>query len=269
MQKKRYARKTSRRPYRKRVAGGRKRSVSVGVKKYVKSLIHRNIENKCVQINGGYSFGNINEDNILNAYPMCPLSLFWTIPQSITQGGRIGNECKVRKVVLNYILRPNFYDVTSNPLPQPSEVQLILGYFKETPSTLPTSTQLSTIFQSGGSSTAPVGSLRDMISVINKDTFHCAKRWTHKIGLADYAGTGSNAGAQFNANNDFKMNVKKVINITKYCPKTLRFNDGGSSTLTKNLFLLQNAVAAGGGVYGASNLPVNIEFWIDFTYEDA
>jgi len=263
--KRRVVRKLKRRP----TVARKRKTVSVAVKKYVKSTISKNIENKCFQVNGGYSFGNINEDNILNAYPMCPLNLYWTIPQGITQGGRIGNEVRVKKVMLNYILRPNFYDVASNPLPQPSEVQLMLGYFKETPSALPTSTQIGTIFQSGSSSVPPVGTLRDHISVINKDTFHCAKRWTHKIGLAEYAGTGGNASAQFNSNNDFKLNVKKVLNITKYCPKLLRFNDGGSTTLTKNLFLLKNAVAAGGGVYSASNLPVNIEFWIDFHYEDA
>jgi len=269
MFKKRSYRKTSRRPYQKRAAGGKRRSVSAGVKKYVKTQIHRNIENKCVQINGGYNFGNINESTDFSPYPMAPLNLFWTIPQSISQGGRIGNQIRVRKVLFNYILRPTGYDAVSNPLPQPSEIQLLFGHVKPTPSTIPTPSDVQQIFQSGSGVAAPVGSLRDIISVVNKDYWVIKKRITHKIGFSSNSGTGGNANVAFNANNDFKMNVKKTINITKMLPKTITFNDGGNSTTTKNLFMMTNAVAAMGGVYSATNLPANIEFWIDFHYEDA
>jgi len=254
---------------RKRVAGRRKSSVSVGVKKYIKKAIHSSIENKCVQINFGNSFGNINESPDLNSYPMCPLSSYWTISQGTRQGERIGNQIKTRKVMLNYVLRPLPYSATSNPQPNPCEVQLMLGYVKNTPCFAPIAGDFAQLFQSGSSTSAPVGNLRDIISVINTDYWVIKKRWTHKVGYAASEGTGANPANQFQANNDFKLNHVKRLDITKHIPKTHIFNDGSAMTNTKNLFLMYYAVAADGGTYGANGLVANIEFWIDFHYEDA
>lgn len=253
----------------RRAVGGKRTSVSAGVKNYVKRAIHSSIENKSVQINFGNSFGNINESPDMNAYPMCPLSLFWTIPIGTRQGERIANVIKTRKVMLNYVLRPLPYSATSNPQPNPCEVQLMLGYVKNTPCFAPIAGDFAQLFQSGSSTSAPVGSLRDLISVINTDYWVIKKRWTHKVGYASSEGTGANPGNQFQANNDFKLNYVKRLDITKFIPKTHIFNDGSAMTNTKNLFLMYQAVAADGGTYGVNGLVANIEFWIDFHYEDA
>jgi len=256
-------------PLRKRAAGKRTSSVSVGVKKYVKKILHSNIENKCVQINYGNSFGNINESPEMNAFPMCPLSLIWTIPTGVGQGNRVGNIVSTRKVYLNYVLRPLPYSATTNPQPNPCEVQLMLGYVKNTPCFSPVPGDFSFLFQSGSTSVAPVGTLRDLISVINTDYWVIKKRWTHKVGYAASEGTGANPGSQFQANNDFKLNHVVRLDITKHIPKKLVFNDGSATTNTKNLFLMYQAVAADGGTYGSNGLVANIEFWVDFHYEDA
>ncbi len=256
--------------YRKRRAvGKRKSSVSAGVKKYVKRALHTTIENKCVQVNGGNSFSGVQESPEFNAYPMCPYNGYWTIPQGVGQGGRIGNQIKTRKVTLNYVLRPLPYQASSNPAPQPCEVQLMLGYVKNTPCFLPIPGDINQLFQSGSSVTAPVGSLRDIISVVNTDYWVIKKRWTHKIGYAYNGGTGANNGNQFFANNDFQLNVVKKIDMTKFIPKTHIFNDSFGSTNTKNLFLMYYAVPSDGGTYSSTGLVANIEFWVDFHYEDA
>jgi len=247
----------------------RKPNVSLTVKKYVKKAIHANVENKCVQINFGNSFGNVNESPDFNAYPMCPLSSYWSISQGVTQGTRIGNQIKIRKVMLNYILRPLPYNATTNPQPNPCEVQMMLGYVKQTPSQIPTGSDVSVLFQSGASTSAPVGTLRDIISIVNTDVWVIKKRWTHKVGYAAFEGTGANAGNQFQANNDFKLNHVKRLDITKHIPKTLNFNDNSITSTNRNLFLMYYAVAADGGTYGSNGLVANIEFWIDFHYEDA
>lgn len=264
-------RRNSRRPARskRRVVGGKRPSVSAGVKKYVKSQIHSTIENKCVQVNFGNSFGNVNESPDFNAYPMCPLATYWTINQGVGQGNRVGNIIKTRKVYLNYVLRPLPYSATTNPQPNPCEVQLMLGYVKNTPCFTPVGGDISFLFQSGSASTAPIGSLRDLVSVINDDYWVIKKRWTHKVGYAASEGTGANPGNQFQANNDFKLNYVKRLDITKHIPKTHVFNDGSATTNTRNLFLMYYAVAADGGTYGSNGLVANIEFWIDFHYEDA
>lgn len=244
-------------------------SVSTAVRKYVKRAVHGNVENKCVQINAGYSFGNVTESPDLNAYPMCPLNTFWSISLGTGQGARIGNQIKTRKVMLNYILRPTSYDATTNPIPQPSIVQLMLGYVKLTPGTLPVAADVNNLFQSGSGVSPPNGSLRDIISAVNNDYWVIKKRWSHKIGYAENSATGASGSDAYFANNDYKYSAIKRLDITKFIPKVIQFNDSSTTTLTKNLFFMVQAVSAAGGIYGSNRLPVNIEFWIDFHYEDA
>lgn len=243
--------------------------VSLAIKKYVKRSLHTQIENKCVQINGGLSFGNVLESPDFNAYPMCPLSGYWSILQGVGSGARVGNQIRTRKCYLSYVLRPNQYDVTFNAAQVPSEVQLMLGYVKNTPCFAPSPADIAQLFQSGSSVTAPVGSLRDIISVINTDYWVIKKRWTHKIGYAINSGTGGVAGAQYFSNNDFKLNVVKKIDVTKMIPQLFQFNDGSITPTSKNLFFMFYAVAASGEVISNVKLPCNIEFWIDYHYEDA
>lgn len=266
-----YKKKTAAR--KKPARGGRKSSVSSSVANYVKKQIHRNIEDKCVQINFGQSFGNILESPEFNAFPMCPLSSYWTIPQGVTQGTRLANQIKTRKVYLNYILRPNSWDSTFNTIVRPTYIQMFLGYVKNTPCFAPIPGDLAQLFQSGASSVGPFGNLRDIISVINTDYWVIKKKWIHKLGYANNAGsTGSVAAqqaSQFYSNNDFKYSITKKMDITKMLPSTHIFNDSSTSTNTRNLFLMYNAVSADGSTFGSNQLPANIEYWIDFHYEDA
>jgi len=258
-------------PLRKvRAAGKRRSSVSAGVKQYVKRTIHAQIENKSIQINPGQlGFGNVNESPEFNAFPMAPINGTWSINLGTGAGSRIGNIIKVRRVRLNYILRPAPYDVTTNPNPKPSEVRLMLGYVKNSPAFLPLNTDIAQLFQQGNTSSSPVGNLKDLISVYNTDYWAIKKSWTHKLGFSISGGTGASPGVQSHANNDFKYNVYRTMDITKMMPKTCVFNDAVGTTNTKNLFFMFYAVSAGGDTYGPTALPVFIDYWIDFHYEDA
>jgi len=262
--KKPYKRKYSRKTKKTAPKG-----VSTAVAKYIKRAIHNTIEDKSVQINGGFQFGNVLESPDFSPYPMAPSASYWTISQGVGAGARVGNSIKVKKVTLNYILRPTPYDALTNANPCPTEVQLMLGYVKQRPSELPTNLDINKLFQAGNSVTAPVGTLRDIISIVNTDYWTIKKRWTHKVGFATNDGTGGLPGQQYFANNDFKLNIKKSINITKYLPSHFVFDDTGSATTTKNLFLMMTAVQANGGSGGAAQQFASIEFWVDCIYEDA
>lgn len=270
-----FGRGRAKRPYKKRGIYAKKktRGVTTAVKKYVKSTIHRQIENKCVQINGGVSFGNYLESPDFNAFPICPLAGIWSIPQGVLQGNRVGNQIKTRKVYLNYIVRPQPYDAVANPLPRPLNIQLMLGYVKNTPCFQPAALDIQQLFQSGSSVSAPIGSNRDIISVINTDYWTIKKRWNHKIGNSNFGGTTASAPDQsqnqFYANNDYKLNAIMRMDITKYVPSLLQFNDSGVTPTSKNLFFMYYAVAATGPTNSATVLPANMEFWIDFHFEDA
>lgn len=268
LKKKSYAK---RRAYgrRRRVVGRKRSSVSVGVKKYVKRALHKQIENKSVQINSGANFGSILQNTVMNAYPMAPLTGFWSIGQGITQGTRVGNQIRTRKCYLNYVLRPTVYDAVTNPNPAPCEVQLMLGYVKNTPCFAPAVSDLNQLFQSGASVAAPVGSLRDIISVINTDYWVIKKRWTHKIGYGSSEGSGSLGNYEFFMNNDFKYNVVRRMDITKYLPVIYQFNDSTATPTSKNLFFMFQSVLANGNISNLNVTTANIEFWIDYHFEDA
>jgi len=259
-----------RRPLRvARARRGRKSSVSAVVKSYVKKQIHSNIENKCIQVQQSYGFGTYLESQDFNAFPMAPQTGYWGIAQGVGQGSRIANSIKLRKVTLSYVIRPLPYDVNTNPNPVPIEVQLLLGYVKNTPSYVPIGGDVAQLFQSGNTTQAPFSNLRDIIAPINTDYWTIKKRITHKIGYAETAGTGSIAANQYNSNNDFKMNVKKVIDITSMLPSTVKFNDATIGSTTRNLYFMFYAVSATGSTVGANFLMAHIDYWIDFHYEDA
>jgi len=243
--------------------------VTKAVKRYVKRTFASQTENKRANINSAATFGNVAHNATLNAYPMLPYTGYWSIGQGVTQGTRIGNQVKVRKLMLNYVLRPMPYNATTNVVPQPTEVDLFLGYLNQNSGTLPVAADISNLFQSGAGVAAPVGTLRDLISSINADYWTIKKRWRHKIGYAAYGGTGTDAPSQSYTNNDFKLNVVKKLNITNLVNKNLKFNDATSSVQGKNLFFMFQAVASSGGAFSATTTPCNIEFWIDLEYEDA
>lgn len=244
-------------------------SVSTAVKKYVKKTLHAQVENKTQNIQAGANFGNYNASPTMNVYPMCPTTGFWTISQGVFQNNRLGNVIKPVKVMLNYVIRPNGYDAVTNAGPIPMEIDLFLGYVKQTPSIIPVTSDFNFLLQGGNTSYPPIGNLTDIIASTNKDYWHIAKRWRHKVGYADTGGQGNNSTFQFFTNNDFKLNVVRKMDITKMIPKTITFNDTGASSTAKNLFFFYQGVAAAGNTLAASQLPLNIQYWIDFQYEDA
>jgi len=253
----------------KRVAGGKRGFVSAGVKKYVKRAIDLEVEDKSVQINQQISFGSISESPDMNAFPMCPKDNYWVLGLGSGAGSRLGNRVKIKSVHLNYVLRPNPYG-EFNLAPVPCNVLLYLGYVKNAPSYVPVSADFSQFFQGGNSVYAPSGTLKDSIAVINKDYWVIKKRWMEKIGYAFNDGTGAIPGNQYFANNDYKMNAVRKIDITKYCQKTCVFNDSVNNGQTnRNLFFMYEAVSSTGFNTGATTLTCNIDYWIDFTYQDA
>lgn len=247
----------------------KKPMVSLAVKKYVKRTMAVATENKEVNWNNLLNFGNIQNNSTMYAYPMLPYTGFGTIGQGITQGTRIGNEIKIRKVMLKYVLTSRGYDVGSNPFPSPTVVQMFLGRLRGCPGEIPAASDFNNLFQLGAGVLAPAGNISDLISNINKDYWDIQKGWTYKIGYAGYNGTGAIAANQYFNNNDYELNVIRRMDITQYVQKTLKFNDGNNTTSGKNLFFFFQALNAQGGTNGSTVLPCSINYWVDVQYEDA
>lgn len=246
-----------------------KTNVSASVKKYVKKAISSNVENKVMMVNAGGAFGNVSQSPFMNAYPMTPYNGYLTIGQGVTQAGRIGNTIKPKRVMLNYTIRPMGYDVNTNPVPQPQEVDLYLGYVKGEPSKLPVSSDINQLYQLGSSVQAPSGNFSDLIASVNKDYWVIKKRWRHKVGFSASTGTGSNASAHYYNNNDYGLNVLKKLDITKYMPAIIKFNDSSATPTSRGLFFFYQCVNGIGTTAPASTLSLSINFWLSIEYEDA
>jgi len=247
----------------------RKPTVPLAVKNYVKKTVANNVENKMCNANYAGLFGNATSNPSLYSYPMTPYTGYMTIGQGVQQNQRIGNSVKVKRAVLRYILRPNGYNVSTNPFPAPVVVDMFLGRTRICPGDQPIAGDMITLFQNGNTSFGPVGNLNDLISETNKDYWTIKKRWQHKIGFADSSGSGSTASQQYFANNDFKMNVIQRLDITKHYPKILKFNDGTNQVQGPGLFFFYQCLNASGDTNASTVLPCHITFWIDVQYEDA
>lgn len=190
---------------------------------------------------------------------------FLSLSQGSGQGDRIGNSVTIKKATLRYFLMPYEYNAAWNPNPYPSEVQVIIGKNKQYPQTsLPT----SIMFNVGNGSAAPGNTLMDLMTPLNKDAIVLGSRKTHKVGFASTVTAG---GAQtFNehlANNDFKLSQRRTVDITKWCPAKVLYNDTTSTPLSPYLYALFQPVNAMGGTPTNAGAAV-LSYVVDFEYTD-
>jgi len=267
--------KKARRVYRKRAPRQLRRKISkprvgLAVKKYVKRAIHANVENKKASYTTFQSFGSFANSSTLYARPLTPAtSGSLSIQQGLGQGDRIANKIKIMRAMFRYVINPLPYDIGSNAFPTPTEVMIIFGFTKGQPSVTPNSSFVAQIFQSGSTALAPTGTLPDLIQPFNTDVFTIKKVIRHKIGNSAVEGTGGQANRAYFANNDFKYNAVRSVNITNIYPKSLQWTDNGTVPQNAGLFLMFQAVNADGTVMAASTISTRINYTIDLTYEDA
>lgn len=155
------------------------RKVSKTIKRYVKKEIHRNIENKQTFVNNQIGFGSVLESPDLNFAPILWYPGYHTLALGVSDGNRLGNQVRIRKVMLNYVIVPLPYDAATNTAPQPCHIQLFLGRIKQAKSVLPTSTDVGLLFNAGSTSFGPSGGLIDLNSAssINTGYWDMKKVW--------------------------------------------------------------------------------------------
>lgn len=244
--------------------------VSKAVKSYVSKAIHRNVENKSYQIQWSQNLGSYNNSNTLYAFPLTPYSGGLNILQGVTQSTRIGNQIKPRKLIWDFIISNKAYDAVTNPTPQPMEVQLLICSMKPCAGELPSPTDVSFLYQLNSSAIAPTGNISDLTQKLNTDLFQVHKVMNFKLGYSTMSGSGSLPNYQSFANNDFKLNVRRRLNLMKYCPKVVTYNDNISTPSSKCVFAMWNITPSIGATsFNASVLPVRLDSTISIDYEDA
>nr|WAE42446.1 MAG: capsid protein [Cressdnaviricota sp.] len=263
---KKFPRRRPRKGYKKVAKVARRRSgLTSAVKKYVKKTIHSNIENKVTKLSSATNIVTSYANNTaLLTLSMIP---YGNIAQGAGAGDRIGNTIKTRRCMFNFVLRPNGYNGTNNALPTPQDVLIFFGKVKNSKPQQPISSDYAKIWQNGDSYQGFQSNTLDLIQDVNKDWFTVYKVYKFKVGVSSYNGTGSQAGNQYYNNNDYKYNVIKRLNITKMCPKTIKFNDTISQPTNDGLWMWATCVNADGSIN--STAPMLMDYTISYVWEDA
>lgn len=238
-----------------------------GLVKLIKKVIHKTAETKLASSEMVIGFGNNQQSPTMNVRTLSPSSAYMPIIQGPSQDERIGNRIQTKSVILRYILHALPYNATTNTAPCPIDVVMWIGRLKRSIDS-PTSANFSNFLQYGSASVAPVGDLSDINGVINKDYFTVDKKIVHKIGFADYGGTGVNVGAQSYANNDYKYNVVRKVNLTKCFAKTYVFNDADNDPQNSRTYIWFEAIRADGLTGISTNIPCMFRGTLDYTYTD-
>lgn len=260
-------RRLRRRPRNRRI-GGRKRT---GTKAAVARVLHRMLENKKARYAFTDSVVNYNSATwgtppTTGVYPATPYPTFMTVNQGLGQGDRIGNRIRTRYCALRGILLPQPYNAVTHPNPRPMEVLMLVFSRKDTPATY--SALMNNIWQSGDTSFGPVSNIVDVVSRVNTDLYTLHYQRVFKIGPSINQGTGSTNTYFQIANNDFKLNQRIYVNLTKYVPKVLSFNDTGSAN-NRVVHVALWALSGDGTTFGSTIVPCQFTGEFMYDYEDA
>lgn len=137
-----------------------------------------------------------------------------SISQGTGQGDRIGNKIQVKSVVF----RGYLYSVSDGSTGGvPTNVTMYIGKCKNSIS-VPTYAQLSALYQAGDTTFSPTDNNLSSLYRVNNDIFTIYKTRRFKIG-------GASPASGYVANNDYKALQRFSIDVTKYIPKNILYND--------------------------------------------
>lgn len=250
-------------------------SKSKSVQSIVARAINRATETKIARYNftGDLTYYNSTIFGATSSsFPLSPYTGYLGIAQGTGQGDRIGNSIRPYKCTLRMTINPNLYNVTSNPSPCPHLVRMLILRRKDIgQSTLLTS--FAGLFQTGNTAIAPQSNGSDIVNSINTDLYTVYHDEVLKIGYADMTGSGSSAAGQYFSNNDFKYNIVKTVDVTKFMGKKLTFNDATQTGLSGDtgLYCLFLICRADGTTPTAGNsiAPVGLYGNFEFKFKDA
>lgn len=258
----------------------RKRGLTSAVKSYVRSAVRSAAESKRLTTEftkNLYHIGgttNFRDSNIIQLTPSDALGNIYQMVQGTGQQQRIGNQVSPSKVIFRGILAPTPYNATSNPTPNPVMIRMYILSGKRNVATQSVADIYNicnnTLFANGNSSLGMLGTLYDIITPINTDQVTCHMMKTFKLGYESYSGvTGGSDVTQTKASNDYKLNHRFSINITKYLTKVWKFNDNAGATTSRQLFAVFQPVNFNGSIPSAATTPAALIAGVDVYYKDA
>lgn len=262
--------------------------------KMVQRIISRNIENKVHQsfyeMPVYYVSSGADAMEFRGLFPITPYTATGSPPDTcigITYGtsqkARIGNTIRTKRAILKGILFPRARDGDLNPEPRPLEVCLwifklkgfgVTGGLGDTLGGAEYALENNFLQDATatGSAEGLTGQLIDVMRPVNTDGIQILHKRVFKLGYS--AVSASNQGNlgdnQGYANNDFKYNQKFSINVTKYLPKVIKYDDNDDMPSIRHTYVMIAPYNADGSNSNNSSLSPCICNWsLEYTYEDA
>lgn len=256
----------------KMARGAGKRRANMAMRRLIQSEIAREIENKDTQYyNLTKSLVGVAsptfQDNIIQLGPNNNGSESMVIQQGVGVNSRVGNKIKTKYLMMKGSIVPLPYQAVTNLGPAPVMVRMVIMYDRTNPTQEPQ--PATNMFQQSGANTGFFNDLTDLWRPYNTDRYRILTTRTFKLGYASNAGTGAQPGFQNLANNDFKMVANFKINLTKYYPKHVKFDENATEPTTRGLWCLFYYVAASGNPIPADQAMVNVQWMVNYQYEDA
>nr|WAE42394.1 MAG: capsid protein [Cressdnaviricota sp.] len=241
-----------------------KRSNKMTLDKKVMKIVRKNEQVKYAVYQSNFNFGNYASTTPnINQLQITPNTVTLLINQGTGAGDRLGDTIKIKKVTLRAVIVPNEYNITTNNLPEPQEVRVWVARNKTSAQAL---LPVSTMFEYGDTNVSPLGTLADMMTPINKESWTVYKDKVFKVGK-EQQGTTPAALAYFN--NDFKYNVKFKWDITKSCPSIIRYNTSNATSITSPIsYLACMSASAANTSVATQSATCNIWYTVEVQFTD-
>lgn len=252
------------------------------IKAVVKKVLGSQVETKVLQLAGSLnvrpydtlmSTANFNS----TCYCLTPQGATigtWTgggysiLGNGVGQDQRIGDEVRVKAMYFNYLLLPQAYNVTTNPVPAP---QIVMMYFvvpkirnvngldKDTI----LGTSASNFFENQTNADSGfTGTTLDLLRKIDKDNYRVVAIRRHKLGYNGVLNS-SNVVSTF-GNNDFKAYVQGRVKIPGFIWKC----DRNEYFEGRNMYVFMTAFRADGTGIASTQIPVVCNFNHSVYYTD-
>lgn len=260
-----------------------KRTAKALVNKYqlnkkIKKVVNSLEESKCQSVrffNSAmyvYSGGNAVNFEANNVYLLTPnVAPQLQIVQGYSSGTRVGNTIRPVKVHVSMVMYPSAYNATTNPVPTPLDIRIIIFKIKNPLIALAT-VMANDFWNTGASAVTIQGDLEDMVLEPNKEVLTVYKDFRVKLGASQNSTTGGDANRQYLSNNDYKYNQLIQFDVEPpVVPTKITFNDNtATAQCPATYMIIIPAEASGTTAYqtaGQSGFTMTTDIYM--YYKDA
>lgn len=230
------------------------------VKTIVKSQLSRALEDKIAN-----PVRDSNLNIILNnigtgaTSTVIDISQVLEVIQGVAQGERVGNRIRPKNITFRGHIE------ALNSIAQPVCVKMII--LRRRDAIVPL-TNMSNFLQYGNTSQAPSGVPADLYAPINLDKYKVVKTRLFTLG-GENALTGGNY-VNYAAANGVRAMYRFSMNLTKYFPKVIKYNDNTVIPTNAGLYVyFIGSYLSGSSVFPNATPIADISYVTSLTFEDA